>query len=94
MREIRPSGSEGGAGSIPVPTPIEDAPASGRSKETAARERVADQDAPVSGRPTKTGARAGGRSRRASKLAAYETRARAGGRRDAPVSERPTKTRR
>ena len=66
MRETRLSGSEGGAGSIPVPTPIEDAE----------RERVADQDAPASWRPTKTRAptrerpttkrqRAGGRRKRA-----------------------------
>jgi len=34
MRETRLSGSEGGAGSIPVPTPIEDARASGRPTKT------------------------------------------------------------
>ena len=31
MREIRPSGSEGGGGSIPLPTSIEEAPDRGRS---------------------------------------------------------------
>ena len=31
MRETRLSGSEGGAGSIPVPTPIENAVARGRA---------------------------------------------------------------
>ena len=31
MREIRPSGSEGGGGSIPLPTSIDEEPDRGRS---------------------------------------------------------------